>query len=66
MLAWPKTVKPLLEGEWLEGWFISNRTPFSISRLGRKKENSTETGIKTLEDGKRVRVYKSNGEQIDS
>jgi large subunit ribosomal protein L24 len=51
------------------GGIIEKEAPLHISNIAifnRDAGKADRVGIKTLEDGKRVRVFKSNGEQIDS
>ena len=51
------------------GGIMEKEAPLHISNIAifnRDSGKADRVGIKTLEDGKRIRVYKSIGEQIDS
>jgi len=50
------------------GGIISKESPIQISNLGIYNPNSKKAdrvGFKVLEDGKKVRVFRSDGEMID-
>tara|TARA_Y100000766_G_C18590388_1_gene451597 strand:+ start:10 stop:330 length:321 start_codon:yes stop_codon:yes gene_type:complete len=50
------------------GGIIEKESPIRISNLGIYNPNSKKVdriGFKTLEDGKKVRVFKSDGEVVD-
>jgi large subunit ribosomal protein L24 len=46
------------------GGIVEKTMPLHISKVGAKKAD--RVGIKQLNDGKRVRFFKSNGEVIDA
>ncbi len=50
------------------GGIIEKEAPIQISNVAiynRSASKADRVGIKRLEDGKKVRIYKSSGEQID-
>ncbi|MCB1692560.1 MAG: 50S ribosomal protein L24 [Pseudomonadales bacterium] len=50
------------------GGIIEKEAPIHISNIAiynSKTGKGDRVGVKTLEDGKKVRVFRSNGEQID-
>ena len=50
------------------GGIIEKESPIRISNLGMSTPNSKKAdrvGFKSLEDGKKVRVFRSDGEMID-
>ncbi len=50
------------------GGIIEKEAPIQISNVAiynRSANKADRVGIKQLEDGKKVRIYKSSGEQID-
>ncbi|MFN7086389.1 MAG: 50S ribosomal protein L24 [Burkholderiales bacterium] len=52
----------------LNGGIIDKEMPLHVSNVGLFNPTTKKTdriGIKVLEDGKRVRFYKSNGEVVD-
>jgi len=52
----------------LEGGIIEKEMPMQISNImlfNPATSKGDRVGIKTLEDGKKVRYFKSNGEVID-
>jgi len=51
----------------IEGGIISKESPIAVSNvaiLNALTNKSDKVGFKILEDGKKVRIYKSSGEQI--
>ena len=51
------------------GGIVDKEMPIHISNIAlfnQQTQNADRVGIKALEDGKKVRVFKSNGEQIDA
>ena len=50
------------------GGIIEKEAPIQVSNVAiynRSANKADRVGIKLLEDGKKVRIYKSSGEQID-
>ena len=50
------------------GGIIEKEAPIQASNIAiynAKAEKADRVGIKTLEDGKKVRIFKSSGEEID-
>lgn len=53
----------------LTGGIVEKELPLHISNVAvfnAASKKADRVGIKTLEDGRKVRVFKSNGEQIDA
>jgi large subunit ribosomal protein L24 len=51
------------------GGIVDKEMPIHISNIAmfnQQTQKADRVGIKALEDGKKVRVFKSNGEQIDA
>jgi large subunit ribosomal protein L24 len=52
----------------IQGGIISKEMPLDISNVAIYNANTNQAdkvGFKQLEDGRKIRVYKSNGESID-
>lgn len=52
----------------IEGGIIEREAPIDISNVAiynPQTEKADRVGFKTLEDGRKIRIYKSNQEQID-
>ena len=53
----------------LNGGIVTKEMPIQISNLAVLNPTTNKgdrIGIKTLEDGRRVRIFRSNGEMVDS
>ena len=50
------------------GGIVDKEMPLHLSNVGLfnpEKDGADRVGVKTLEDGRKVRVFKSNGEVVD-
>ena len=63
-----KHVKPNpMKGQ--TGGIVDKDLPIHVSNVGLlnpQTKKADRVGVKTLEDGRKVRVYRSNGEQVDA